>query len=656
MAKIKAPVYSLMAHGWLNKHFYKKTGVVKNPYPIGLFGRNLIHSIYYSIKGWNYEIRRTWHGIQSVAKHGTLPPDPNSPEQLGNWDKFSQAIQTWQLMSQSQKEIYNKLKYPEHTSGYNKFISWYLRSKPTMPVYWGTLQRSAEDNRTIEQKMVDQDSPTIRYPFNFKQYQLFNMVLHQGAGFPDSPVEGQLFYNSSDDKIYVYKNDVWSEVGGGGPGTDTRVATVIVASDGSGDYTDIQDGIDALPAGGGLVFIKNGTYNLSTTITIAKSNVVLEGQGDNTILFLNSGVNDNIIELGDGVNPYSFIQVKNLKIDGNHNEQTTGYGIYVTRYATHCSVKGVHIYDTYSHGIFVYDDADYTDIISCYFEETYGDGVYLYKPDRCLIQSCKFNNACSNWGEMIEVQEASYTRIIGNSFIDNRGENGGQAIWVTGTYFGMPKGSFDTLILGNTIKDCYWGISYGYQYDSSERMIIQANTFEGCYGSAIGSPAPNSVVIGNTIKNCGGSGIYSYQGYCAYIGNQIIDSGEYGIFFESASYCLVKDNFIDGCQWDGIYVWQGEQNEICGNRIQDVGLATHDLFSCILIFGNQWAPSNEHMIYDNQLQLPTSGNRKAYSIREYGAYVDYNLIRGNRAKNAIRKEIQIIGANSEAYDNQLIGP
>ncbi|KKK65708.1 hypothetical protein LCGC14_2971450, partial [marine sediment metagenome] len=62
------------------------------------------------------------------------------------------------------------------------------------------------------------------------------------------------------------------------------VATVIVATDGSGDYTDIQDGIDALPSGGGVVYIKEGTYDIDTTITIPNSNISVIGAGHSTII------------------------------------------------------------------------------------------------------------------------------------------------------------------------------------------------------------------------------------------------------------------------------------------------------------------------------------------------------------------------------------
>lgn len=61
------------------------------------------------------------------------------------------------------------------------------------------------------------------------------------------------------------------------------VATKIVAADGSAEFTDIQQAIDALPAGGGVVYIKEGTYYLSSTMTLS-SNVAVIGAGRSTII------------------------------------------------------------------------------------------------------------------------------------------------------------------------------------------------------------------------------------------------------------------------------------------------------------------------------------------------------------------------------------
>lgn len=60
------------------------------------------------------------------------------------------------------------------------------------------------------------------------------------------------------------------------------VATRIVAADGSGDFTDIQSAIDDLPAGGGVVYVKEGTYTITSAITIGVSNTALIGAGKAT--------------------------------------------------------------------------------------------------------------------------------------------------------------------------------------------------------------------------------------------------------------------------------------------------------------------------------------------------------------------------------------
>jgi pectin methylesterase-like acyl-CoA thioesterase len=65
---------------------------------------------------------------------------------------------------------------------------------------------------------------------------------------------------------------------------------VTVAADKSGDYSTVQEGIDALTSAGGTVFIKPGVYH--EVVRIAKPHVRLEGRGDRpdevTIVFGNS--------------------------------------------------------------------------------------------------------------------------------------------------------------------------------------------------------------------------------------------------------------------------------------------------------------------------------------------------------------------------------
>jgi hypothetical protein len=195
-----------------------------------------------------------------------------------------------------------------------------------MPLYWGNLQRSDTDPTLVEDATVMQHDPHIHYPFQFYNMQAFNMVLHKGAGFPANPVEGQLFYRTDDDKVYKYTGAAWVEVGGVPTDTNYYSPTVIVATDATGDYSDIQTAINALPAGGGRVFIKEGTYNLAAKLLIQSSNVTLQGQGVTTILHLNNAVNQSVLEIGDGANPYTDIIIRDRKLRETRLIRQAGMG------------------------------------------------------------------------------------------------------------------------------------------------------------------------------------------------------------------------------------------------------------------------------------------------------------------------------------------
>ena len=228
MVKVRGPLFSLFASGWLGRFFYRTHGVVHHPYPFALLGfirkpyrmpafglrpyPPFIAKYYYPL-GWLYENRRTWHGIQPTVRRVAFVSNPDSQYQIQTQDNLRQAVLTWKSMDNEIKDVYNKMTYPRRLDGYRRFIRLYLLGRKAMPIYWGTLQRSASDPSLIEESAVMKNNPQINYPFQFYHKQAFNFVLHQGSGFPANPVEGQLFYNSSDDTVYVFSNNVWRPLG-----------------------------------------------------------------------------------------------------------------------------------------------------------------------------------------------------------------------------------------------------------------------------------------------------------------------------------------------------------------------------------------------------------------------------------------------------------
>ncbi len=129
MVKLTAPCYSLQARGWLGRWQYGQRGFVSAPYPIGLFPRYLIHSFYYSPKGWCYQLRRTWHGIVWAAMRPPISIQPNTAIQYAYKQIFAEAVHVWQGMNEATKSVYKAWSYPVHASGYNRWLRWFLKER-----------------------------------------------------------------------------------------------------------------------------------------------------------------------------------------------------------------------------------------------------------------------------------------------------------------------------------------------------------------------------------------------------------------------------------------------------------------------------------------------------------------------------------------------
>lgn len=65
--------------------------------------------------------------------------------------------------------------------------------------------------------------------------------------------------------------------------------------DGTDDHVQIQAAIDSLGTDGGRVLIRKGNYQIGTTLTIDTSDIIIQGEGFDTILKAKSSLNDYII-------------------------------------------------------------------------------------------------------------------------------------------------------------------------------------------------------------------------------------------------------------------------------------------------------------------------------------------------------------------------
>lgn len=237
-----------------------------------------------------------------------------------------------------------------------------------------------------------------------------------------------------------------------------QIAYFIVALDGSGTFTDLQSAINALPAAGGLIYVKNGTYTIKSTIVINKQNVQIIGSGPNTILIAKNALNSNVIWIQKG-----HVLISDVVIDGNCTNQTAGDGAKLQ-----CP-------NTYPNG----ENIDYVSFVRCGFQNIKDNAIeFLDSSD---------NEYCSNY-PLVQTCVISTSnvaiRLSGNApgfrmFDSNINTITTHAIKCDGA------GLQNAIISGNTISS---GNSYPQIYFptagiSSENVNIAQNIFTGGTGS-----------------------------------------------------------------------------------------------------------------------------------------------------------------------------
>lgn len=258
------------------------------------------------------------------------------------------------------------------------------------------------------------------------------------------------------------------------------IASVIVAADGSGDYEDIQSGIDSLPSDGGLVFMKAGTYSIDSALKVPSS-TILEGIGVNTEISLAAGANCNIIENSDPTGGNDSITIRDLKLDGNYAGQSaTSHGIVLDN-AKDSLIDNVRIDETLNEGIRI-DNCERARIMNNYIYKPHGTGMYL----NTWWGNVQGNMTAECGEAALWLQNTKYSVVSNNYFYEGRDGIIGQFA--------------DGDIISNNIL--FLQARYGIYLDVSDLTVISGNTLESCaQGGVRLSRTSTAVVLGNTIRN-----------------------------------------------------------------------------------------------------------------------------------------------------------
>jgi len=122
---------------------------------------------------------------------------------------------------------------------------------------------------------------------------------------------------------------------------------IVVSLDGTGDTDRIEEALKLTSNDGGKILIKEGRYKIDEEIVISKNNIIIEGNGDGTIIDL----------LNQTINGFNLTNVTNVKISKikfeNHGDWSSSTGFIKLDYTTYIKISECFFNDSSATGILI---------------------------------------------------------------------------------------------------------------------------------------------------------------------------------------------------------------------------------------------------------------------------------------------------------------
>ena len=282
-------------------------------------------------------------------------------------------------------------------------------------------------------------------------------------------------------------------------------------------YNNLQTAITAIPAGG-KVYVKDGSYTISTTINL-KSNMILEFSSGSSIYFTGNGITlfrgtsisgvqiigGHITAKLAGVDAFAFYSSKDIKITGTQVQLIKG-SFSSAVYCNNCI--NVSISDV--------DFSSATRLIDIKQGAKITDG----KSSDIWIQNSRFADASA---ECVKVNYSTHVHIIGNDVTDCADN-------------GIDIGSnLDTEIRDNTITRAGIPNGVAIHTDNANYATITNNYIDTTRTGISVYRASHIDAIGNTITKTASNGIdvtpsTDPSSYIKIKSNKIIAPGGIGIY------------------------------------------------------------------------------------------------------------------------------
>ena len=335
--------------------------------------------------------------------------------------------------------------------------------------------------------------------------------------------------------------------------------TWYVDDDGGGDFTKIQDAIDAASPGD-TIYVYNGTYY--EHVVVDKSLSLLGEARDMTII--DGGGTSSVIYVTNNHTAISGFTVRN-----SSDDWPPGAGILLDR-VTNCSVSGSNVADNY-YGIFV--NSSSLNIISGNKVTNNYEGIYSYYSSNNTMAN---NNASHNYYDGMVLYRSPNTTLQDDIFDDN---------WYSLEVIGWGIDDFiqyiDTsnLINGKPVYylmdlqdesiDSSWNVGYLGLINCINVTVENIEVTDNGDGLLIANSHRITVKNSVFVENHNGIMLWAGSSNNTIEGNIISNTSDVGIYFDSACNNLISGNEITH-HGVGIKLYStADQNSFSGNMIRD---------------------------------------------------------------------------------------
>jgi parallel beta-helix repeat protein len=401
--------------------------------------------------------------------------------------------------------------------------------------------------------------------------------------------------------------------------------------DGTDDQVQINEAIASLPEQGGSVYLREGNYVLSDSVTIDRSNVTLKGAGAGTMLTIKAGLNGTM----DAVQVLDArkVTVSDLRVIGNSLSHAEGVmrGVYLSN-ARDCIVSMLFIEDLRYIGIEMHSSNDNL-LKSNFIRDCVWDGIRSTNSHGNNLEG----NNIWNCGEVgVRLIYSDYNQVGGNMITDL----GYHAIL-------LDTSDLNTINDNRALRSQADGI---YLYASALNAVSGNQVLNsGNFGIRMSEDAHQNVVSGNSVTASGLHGIViDMSDHCSVIGNMVLESawsgiaateadhsvisgnkvqlsGYNGIYLSYSNFCTVSGNNIFRSYKDGINLSTSKDNVIAGNTVSSSSQLAHATYFGIILSTD----SDRNLIDGNTIRRGTDTNRTFIGIYIWGTSCNNNVVINN---------------------------